>query len=42
MGAASVFVGVGVLAAGARHLRPTEPERGSADEAQLIAVGDLD
>ncbi|MGI8522479.1 MAG: MFS transporter [Nocardioides sp.] len=42
MGAAAVFVGVAVLAGGARHLRPSVPEHGSADEAELIAVGDLD
>src|SRR5262245_18666228 len=41
-GAAAVAVSVGVLAAGARHLKGATPEAHTESSAEMVAVGDLD
>jgi MFS transporter, ACDE family, multidrug resistance protein len=41
-GAAAVAVSVGVLAAGARHLKDATPEAHTESSAEMVAVGDLD
>lgn len=42
MGAATVVVAVGILAYGARYLRGATPATHSTDQAELLAIGDLD
>ncbi len=42
MGAAAVVVAVVVLAVGRRHLSAPSGAHGATDEAQMVAVGDLD
>jgi MFS transporter, ACDE family, multidrug resistance protein len=42
MGAAAVFVSVGILAYGAKYVRGATPEAHTPQSAELVAVGDLD